>query len=124
MPIGKDNTETELKILKSIINESIKDNIKNSEFTKIYEQKKKSSTGKIPQSTSIANNIPQSDNNVKSSILLITNNMQFNKENTNKVLNPNEISKLIKENANTTPIIHKSASTNKVNDGNSHFANY
>ena len=68
MPIGKDNTETELKILKSIINESIKDNIKNSEFTKIYEQKKKSSTGKIPQSTSIANNIPQSDNNVKSSI--------------------------------------------------------
>lgn len=75
MPIGKDNTETELKILKSIINESIKDNIKNSEFTKIYEQKKKSSTGKIPQSTSIANNIPQSDNNVKSSILLITNNM-------------------------------------------------
>ena len=29
MPIGKDNTETELKILKSIINESIKDNIKN-----------------------------------------------------------------------------------------------
>ena len=75
MPINKNNTETELKILKSIINESIKDNIKNSEFTKIYEQKKKSSTGKIPQSTSIANNIPQSDNNVKSSILLITNNM-------------------------------------------------
>lgn len=44
----------------------IKDNIKSSEFTKIYEQKKKPSTGKIPQSTSTANNIPQSSNNVNS----------------------------------------------------------
>ena len=46
----------------------IKDNIKSSEFTKIYEQKKKSSTGKIPQSTSTVNNIPQSNNNVNSNI--------------------------------------------------------
>ena len=46
------------------------------------------------------------------------------KKNTNKVLNQKEISKLTKEDANTTPMLPKSASTNKVNDGNSHFANY
>lgn len=39
-----------------------------------------------------------------------------------KILNPNEISKLTKENANTTPILPKRESVNKVNDGNSHFA--
>ena len=40
----------------------------------------------------------------------------------NKILNPNEISKLTKEDANTTPILPKRGSINKVNDGNSHFA--
>lgn len=39
-----------------------------------------------------------------------------------KILNPNEISKLTKEDANTTPILPKRGSANKVNDGNSHFA--
>ena len=39
-----------------------------------------------------------------------------------KILNPNEISRLTKEDANTTPILPKRGSVNKVNDGNSHFA--
>lgn len=39
-----------------------------------------------------------------------------------KILNPNEISKLTKEDANTTPILPKRGSANKVNDGTSHFA--
>lgn len=39
-----------------------------------------------------------------------------------KILNPNEISKLTKEDANTTPLLPKRGSINKVNDGNSHFA--
>lgn len=39
-----------------------------------------------------------------------------------KVLNPIEISKLTKENANTTPILPTKRSTNKLNDGDSHFA--
>ena len=39
-----------------------------------------------------------------------------------KILNPNEISKLTKEDANTTPILPKRGRVNKVNDGNSHFA--
>ena len=39
-----------------------------------------------------------------------------------KILNPNEISRLTKEDANTTPILPKRGSANKVNDGNSHFA--
>ena len=38
------------------------------------------------------------------------------------ILNPNEISKLTKDDANTTPILPKRESINKVNDGNSHFA--
>lgn len=38
------------------------------------------------------------------------------------ILNPSEISKLTKEDANTTPILPKRGSVNKVNDGNSHFA--
>lgn len=69
-----------------------------------------------------ANNIPQSNNNVNSGILPTINNMQNSEENTNKILNPNEISKLTKEDANTTPILPKRGSINKVNDGNSHFA--
>lgn len=147
----------------------IKDNIKSSEFTKIHEQKKKPSTGKIPQSTSTANNIPQSSNNVNSNTLSATKySIPINKNNTqelenssfykewndylkenfpssgtktkmsdiklparediessskkSKILNPNEISKLTKEDANTTPILPKRGSVNKVNDGNSHFA--
>lgn len=40
----------------------------------------------------------------------------------NKILNPNEISKLTKEDANTTPILPIRKNTNKVNDGDSHFA--
>lgn len=39
-----------------------------------------------------------------------------------KILNPNEISRLTKEDANTTPILPKRGSANKVNDDNSHFA--
>lgn len=39
-----------------------------------------------------------------------------------KILNPSEISKLTKEDANTTPILPKRGGINKVNDGNSHFA--
>lgn len=69
-----------------------------------------------------ANNIPQLNNNVNSGILPTINNMQNSEENTNKILNPNEISKLTKEDANTTPILPKRGSVNKVNDGNSHFA--
>ena len=75
-------------------------------------------------------NIPQSNEKVKSSILPITNNMQNNGNNTinmpplenKKLMNPNEISKLTKEDANTTPLLPKRGSINKVNDGNSHFA--
>lgn len=68
------------------------------------------------------NNIPQSNNNVNNDILPTINNMQNSEKNTNKILNPNEISKLTKEDANTTPILPKRGSVNKVNDGNSHFA--
>ena len=39
------------------------------------------------------------------------------------ILNPNEISKLTKEDANTTPILPVRGTINKVNDGDSHFAN-
>lgn len=39
-----------------------------------------------------------------------------------KILNPNEISRLTKKDANTTPILPKRGSVNTVNDGNSHFA--
>ena len=88
-------------------------------------------------SVSYANNIPRSNINVKSDILPITNNMQNDKNNTsnsmstkeyfegkttNKVLNPNEISQLKLEDANTTPILPKRGNINKVNDGDSHFA--
>ena len=41
----------------------------------------------------------------------------------NKILNPNEISKLTKDDANTTPILPVRGTINKVNDGDSHFAN-
>lgn len=71
------------------------------------------------------NNITQSNENVKLP-LPNTSNMQNDgdnsKNNSNKVLNPNEISQLTKEDANTTPILPTRASVNKVNDGNSHFA--
>lgn len=43
-------------------------------------------------------NIPQSNNNVNNDILPTINNMQNSEKNTNKILNPNEISKLTKEN--------------------------
>lgn len=69
-----------------------------------------------------SDNIPQSNNNVNSGILPTINNMQNSEKNTNKILNPSEISKLTKEDANTTPILPKRGSVNKVNDGNSHFA--
>lgn len=49
------------------LNEYIKHNMNNNIFEKIYEQKKKSSTSNISQSTSVANNIPQSTQNVNSS---------------------------------------------------------
>ena len=89
------------------------------------------------QSAFSANNIPQPNINVKSDILPTINNMQNNENNTsklapiredfentktNKTLNPIEISKLTKEDANTTPILPAKKSTNKVNDGDSHFA--
>lgn len=70
-----------------------------------------------------ANNISQSNNNVNSGILPTINNMQNSEENANKILNPNEISKLTKEDANTTPILPVRGTINKVNDGDSHFAN-
>lgn len=38
------------------------------------------------------------------------------------ILNPNEISKLTQNDANTTPILPTRVNTNKVNDGDSHFA--
>lgn len=76
-------------------------------------------------SASSGNNITQSNENVKLP-LPNTSNMQNDgdnsKNNSNKVLNPNEISQLTKEDANTTPILPTRASVNKVNDGNSHFA--
>lgn len=68
-------------------------------------------------------NISQSTQNVKSGILPTINNMQNSGENANKILNPNEISKLTKEDANTTPILPVRGTINKVNDGDSHFAN-
>lgn len=89
------------------------------------------------QSAFSNDNIPQSNNNVNNDILPTINNMQNSEKNTkndliptkeyfdnklNKTLNPNEISKLTKEDANTTPILPKRGSINKVNDGNSHFA--
>lgn len=50
------------------------------------------------QSAFSSDNIPQSNNNVNSEILPTINNMQNSEKNTNKILNPNEISKLTKEN--------------------------
>ena len=67
-------------------------------------------------------NIPQSNNNVNNDILPTINNMQNSEKNTNKILNPNEISKLTKEDANTTPTLPVRTNINKVNDGDSHFA--
>ena len=59
----------------------------------------------IETSAFSTNNISQSNNNVNSGILPTINNMQNSEENTNKILNPNKISKLTKEDANTTPIL-------------------
>lgn len=64
------------------LNEYIKYNITNSSFTKIYEQKKKSSTGKIPQSTSTKDNISQSDTKVKSNTSSTKYSMQESKNDT------------------------------------------
>lgn len=50
------------------------------------------------QSAFSNDNIPQSNNNVNNDILPTINNMQNSEKNTNKILNPNEISKLTKEN--------------------------
>lgn len=58
------------------------------------------------------NNIPQIDKNVKLPIVN-TNNMQNIENNTNKILNPNEISKLTPKEANTTPKLP----TQKVSTG-------
>lgn len=74
------------------------------------------------QSAFSNDNIPQSNNNVNNDILPTINNMQNSEKNTNKILNPNEISKLTKEDANTTPTLPVRANINKVNDGDSHFA--
>ena len=48
------------------------------------------------------NNIPQINNNVKLPVIN-NNNIQNNESNTSKIMNPNEISKLTLEDANTTP---------------------
>jgi len=98
----------------------------------IDEDTKKGNSTRIqyPRSTIpfVANNIPQSNQNVKSSILPITNNMQNNDNNTinmstvenKKVTNPIEISKLTRQDSNTTPILKKiNVSTG---DGESKFA--
>lgn len=69
------------------LNEYIKYNITNSNFTKIYEQKKKSSTGKIPQSTSTKDNISQSDTKVKSNTSSTKYSMQENKNDTQELDN-------------------------------------
>lgn len=52
--------------VRNSLSEYIKHNINNNTFEKIYEQKKKSSTSNISQSTSNTNNIPQISKNVKS----------------------------------------------------------
>lgn len=98
----------------------------NLEVQTMYKQKKKNSAtvsnANIPRltpetssgtSSFYANNIPQSNQNVKSSILPVTNNMQSSENNAInmppveniKTMNPNEISKLTKEDANTTPVL-------------------
>lgn len=65
------------------------------------------------------NNIPQVDKNVKLPVIS-NNNTQNNGNNTNKIMNPNEISKISLEDANTTPILpNKEVSTGR---GESHFA--
>lgn len=66
------------------------------------------------------NNIAQNDQNVKLPTVSYSN-MQNNKINTKKVSNPLEISRLTPEDANTTPLLPKTANKNKVQDGNSHF---
>ena len=48
------------------LNDYIKYNLKNKNFTKIYEQKKERGTGFSTVASSSANNVSQSNNNVKS----------------------------------------------------------
>ena len=85
------------------------------------------------QSAFYGNNIPQSNENVKlpsinnmtenAKNIPIKNNLIENSESSNNhVLDPIEISKLTKEDANTTPKIPTSKTINKKNDGDSHFA--
>ena len=89
------------------------------------------------QSAFSNDNISQSNNNVKSDISPTINNMQNTEINTkkdllptkeyfdnklNNILNPNEISKLTKNDANTTPILPTRVNANKASDGDSHFA--
>ena len=65
------------------LNTYIKNNINQKELIKIYEQKKEQGTGTIPAASSFSdNNIPQSNNNVKSDIFTKYS-MQENKNNTN-----------------------------------------
>lgn len=88
--------------------ESSAENIANSNITSTYED-------------SISNeNIPQINRNVKLPIAN-NNNMQNNDMNTKKILNPNEISQLIPEDANTTPRL-PNIKRNRINNGESHFA--
>ena len=60
--------------------------LRNGNLVEIY-RKKKSSTGKIPQSTSIANNIPQSNNNVNSDISSTKYSIKNNENNTQELGN-------------------------------------
>ncbi len=97
---------------------------------KINNKKAEVSTGStnigtlpVTETSAFSNsNIPQSNNNVKFNILPTINNMQNTEKNVNKILNPNEISKLTKNDANTTPILPTRVNANKANDGDSHFA--
>ena len=84
------------------LNEYIKHNINNNIFEKIYEQKKKSSTSNISQSTSVANNIPQSTQNVNSntstkySMQENQNDTQNTKQPTNSLYKDAEIEQKVK----------------------------
>lgn len=78
----------------------------------------------LPKGTNpfIENNIPQSDNDVKSDTSLnsMSNNLNNNKQSKNKTLNPIEISQLKPEDANTTPPL-PGTKRNKFSDGESKF---
>lgn len=112
----------------------VSDKNHNLEVKTMYKQKKKNSatasdelnpqswTSETDSGTSSFsdNNIPQINENVKFPIVS-NNDMQNNENNTNKIMNPNEISQLTPESANTTPKLPtKNVSTGK---GESHFVN-